>query len=99
VLRREPLAEFMRARELHLDGRPDAAVLEYAAAEGFLVVSHDVNTMRAEADARLSDGRAMAGLLLVRQSVPVLVAIENLIVIWAASEGEEWQGRVKFLPL
>ncbi len=49
VLRREPAVEFVRAREVGVDGRPDPEVLEYAEAQGFIVVSHDVNTMPAHA--------------------------------------------------
>ena len=45
VLRRVPSAEFIRARDVGLDDRPDPEVLAFAAAKGFLIVSHDVNTM------------------------------------------------------
>src|SRR5579883_3418451 len=45
TLRREPTIEFIRARDVMLHDRSDPEVLEYAALHGFLVVSHDVNTM------------------------------------------------------
>jgi hypothetical protein len=99
VCRREPLIRFVRARAAGLAGRPDPEVLDYAALHGLLVVSHDVNTMPAHATERLSEGRPMPGLLMVRQTLPLSIAIDQLVMIWAASEGEEWADLIVFLPL
>lgn len=99
VRRREPAVEFVRARDLGLDRRPDPVVLAAAAAQGLLVVSHDVNTMTDHAYARLAAGEPMAGLFLVRQTAPLGPVVESLLLIWSASEAEEWDGRVEFLPL
>jgi hypothetical protein len=78
---------------------PDAEVLAYAADNGFIVVSHDVNTMPSAAYGRMSSGQKMSGLLMVKQSDPVRAIISCLIVIWSASEAEEWENQVCFLPL
>ena len=99
TLRREPALEFVRARDVGLDGRPDAEVLEYASAHGLLVVSHDVNTMPAQAWARLAAGQLLSGLFMIRQRDPIAPAIDGLVLIWSASEAEEWQGQIRFLPL
>jgi hypothetical protein len=73
--------------------------LDFAAAENWIVVSHDVNTMRGAAYNRMEAGLGMHGLLLASQRTPVLSIIECLLLIWAASEAEEWTGHVEFLPL
>jgi hypothetical protein len=99
IRRREPLAEFTRLRDVGLTTASDADVLEYAAVHYRIVVSHDVNTLRAAALARLAAGQSMSGVLLVHQRQAVAHVIDNLILIWAASEAEEWAGRVEFLPL
>ena len=99
VLRREPLIEFVHARDIGLDARPDAEVLERASRDGLIVVSHDVNTMTAEAYARIEARTGMAGLLIVEQSKEVAIMIESLIVIWSASEAEEWREKVDYLPV
>lgn len=99
VLRREPLIEFVRARDIGFAERPDSEVLEYAASNGLVVVSHDVNTMPAAAYDRLAEGNDMPGLLMARQTDPVGPIIESLLLIWSASEVEEWSGLVQFLPL
>ena len=41
----------------------------------------------------------MAGLLIVEQSKEVAIMIESLIVIWSASEAEEWREKVDYLPV
>lgn len=99
VLRREPLVEFVRVRDIGYNQRPDAEVLEYATSEGHVIVSHDVNTMPAAAYERLANGADVSGLLMVRQTDPVAQIIEDLLLIWSASEAEEWRGQVQFLPL
>lgn len=99
VLRREPAVEFIRVRDVGYDERSDIEVLEYAASEGLIIVSHDVNTMPAAAYERLEKGDEVAGLLMVQQTSPVSKIIEDLLMVWAASEAEEWRGQVQFLPL
>ena len=99
LLRREPAVEFVRLRELGLATQSDPEVLDFAAREKWIVVSHDVNTMREAASTRLAAGVPMHGLLLAHQRTPVAVIIESLLLIWAASEAEEWAGQIAFLPL
>ena len=91
VLRREPAAEFARLRDLGLATRSDPEVLDFAARENWIVVSHDVNTMREAGSTRLAVGLPMNGLLLAHQRTPVSAIIESLLLIWAASEAEASQ--------
>lgn len=99
VLRREPTIEFLRARDLGLQRRADPLVLEWAAQNGLIVVSHDVNTMPAHAYARMDAGLPLSGLIMARQTLPVIRVIGDLVLIASASEAEEWMGTVAFLPL
>ena len=99
VLRREPTIEFIHVRDIGPGNRLDADVLEWSAQRGFVVVSHDVNTMAAAAYERLGRGEKMTGLILVPQLEPIGTIIEDLILIGSATEAEEWSGAVAFLPL
>ena len=94
-----PTPATIRAREVGLKDRSDPEVLAYAAEHGFLLVSHDVNTMVGHAFARIAPGQEMPGLLMVQQSEPIGPVIDALVLIWSASEAEEWAGQVRFLPL
>ena len=71
VLRGAPAAEFRRVRELGFATRNDAFLLDFAAEQGLIIVSHDVNTMPAAVYERLAGGRPVAGLLMVQQTFPV----------------------------
>jgi hypothetical protein len=97
--RREPTAEFERLRDLGLALWSDPEVLNFAATENWILVSHDINTMRDAAYRRLEAGQRMSGLLLASQRTPVSSIIDSLLLIWSASESEEWSGTVEFLPL
>ena len=99
TLRRERAIEFERLRDFGLEREPDADVLRFAAGEGLIVVSHDVNSMTAAAFALLEAGEPMQGLLLVHQLSPIAPIIDSIVLIWSASEAEEWIGTVEFLPL
>lgn len=48
---------------------------------------------------RMSSGQKMSGLLMVKQSDPVEPIIACLVLIGSASEAEEWDNQVCFLPL
>lgn len=98
VLRRAPQIEFHRVRDLGFADRPDAFLLDYAAGQGVLIVSHDVNTMPATAYERMAAGQTIAGLLMVQQTSPIGPIIDDLLLIWSASEAEEWENQVVFLP-
>jgi hypothetical protein len=39
------------------------------------------------------------GLLAVPQYLSVAAVVEDLILIWSATEAEEWVNRIGFLPL
>lgn len=96
---REPLMEFVRVRDVGLDQAPDDAILAYAAENGFIVLSHDVNTMSAAASERIKRGSSVSGLLLAAQNAPTAEMVNSLLLIWNASEAEEWANRIWYLPL
>lgn len=96
--RRCPGGEFLRVRDLGMATTADAAILDYANRNNWLVVSHDVNTMPAAARERIGTERPMSGLLMVAQDTPVARVIASLELIWSASQAEEWTGQIVFLP-
>jgi hypothetical protein len=88
VVRREPQMNFRSAQAARLDGVPDPEVLAVAADEGRILVSHDFQTIPKHFR-QFTQRRRSPGALLVRQDLPVAEAIENLLLIWEASEADE----------
>ena len=99
VLRREPAMDFETAQELLAEGMEDLDVPAVAADEGRILVSHDVSTMQNHFQSFLAERGGSPGLFLIPQSVPISVAIEELVLIWVVSEAEEWRNRIVWLPL
>ncbi|MEK6259712.1 MAG: DUF5615 family PIN-like protein [Planctomycetota bacterium] len=97
--RLEPRLEIITVQETALRASSDGEVLDFAANQGWLVLSHDVSTMRAAADRRVADGLPMLGLFLIPQSRSTTAAADSLQLIWSASEFEEWHDRIVYLPL
>jgi len=47
----------------------------------------------------MARGLPLAGVIFVQDTVPVAIVIEDLRAVLGASEAEEWQNRIEFLPL
>jgi hypothetical protein len=39
------------------------------------------------------------GVVLLREAIPIATAIEELLLIWSASDAEEWINRLIWIPL
>lgn len=98
LLRREPTVDFQTAHQGGVLGRPDPEVLALAARQNRILLSHDRATMPAHF-ARFTKSHSSPGLILVSQEIDIGVAIEDLLLIWAASTIEEWRDRIGFVPL
>jgi hypothetical protein len=99
VLRREPALDFLTAHAAGLRGMSDSEVLALAAEQQRALVSHDVGTMPAHFRDFVAAGKRSAGVFLIPQSLDVGIAIEELLLIWLASEAFEWENRLEWLPL
>jgi hypothetical protein len=99
VVRREPALDFLTAHSAGLRGMNDIEVLDLAARQQRVLVSHDIGTMPLHFRAFGNAGNRSAGVFLVPQSLDVRTAIENLLLIWSVSEASEWEGRLMWLPL
>lgn len=91
--------EFETVQHLGMSGATDPEILEFADRTGWIVVSHDVNTMTRAAEERLASGDGISGLLLIPQERVSREIIDDLILIALASEAEEWRNLIQFLPL
>ena len=95
--RRSSAGRFRSAQAARLDGVPDPEVLAFAADEGRILVSHDFQTMP-KYFRQFTQVRRSPGVLLVGQDLPVGEAIETLLLIWEASEADDWVNRLCLAP-
>jgi len=99
VRRRVPEIDIVFARDVGLDGRDDTVLLNWAAREDRVILTHDVNTMVGLAMDRVRNGLPMRGLLVAPADAPIGPIIESVILIDQCSLENEWSGQVLFLPL
>ena len=98
VRQREPGIDFAAATESGLEGVSDPEVLERAAEEGRILVSHDRRTMLSHFRARLEAGKSSPGLFVVSQGAALAPVASAIVLAWSASEPSEWQNQVHHLP-
>lgn len=89
--------DIVRIQDTGLMGADDPAVLEWAATENRVLLTHDVNTMIAYAGERLAEGLPMAGVLLVQRPYKIPEIIESIELL--IHFPEECEGQIMFLPL
>lgn len=99
VLRRYPEIDLVRIRDTPLHGANDPAVLEWAAQQGRVVLTHDVTTMTKHAYERVRQDKPMPGIFEAGCDEPVAAIIEDIILIAHCSLPGEWEGQVRYLPL
>jgi hypothetical protein len=99
LVRRQPDLDLVRIQEVGLSGATDPQVLEWAATEGRLLLTHDVVTITRYAYERVAVGQRMPGVIEVNRSVSIGQAIEDLLLLAEVSLDNEWEGQILYLPL
>src|SRR5918912_861949 len=99
LVRRVPDLDAMTAYQAGLSEASDPELLEWAAEEGRVIVTHDHRTMPNYAADRMAAGETVAGLIVVSRRLPISRVIDELEVIVSCSEAEEWENIIRHLPL
>lgn len=99
VWRRNPGVDIVRVQDIGLSGADDATVLKWAAQQNRIVLTHDVTTLSTCAYERVDSEQHMPGVFEVNRSVPMSVAIDDILLLAECSLADEWVGQVRYLPL
>jgi Domain of unknown function (DUF5615) len=99
LLARVPGLDLIRVQDVGLMHTPDADILQWAAAEGRIVLTHDRNTMTGFASHRIKAGQPMPGLFVVDHQTPLGPTINDLEALAAVSDMNEWRDQIIFVPL
>jgi Domain of unknown function (DUF5615) len=92
ALRRNPSLDIVRAQDAGLRGRGDDEMLEWAAMERRVLLTHDVATMKQHVYERLAAGLPMPGVFELAQDVPIGRTIEEVLILAECSLEGEWEG-------
>jgi predicted nuclease of predicted toxin-antitoxin system len=96
--RASPEIDIRSAANAGLVGVDDPVVLQIARDSGRILVSQDRRTMPGHF-AKYVERTSSPGVILLREAIPIAAAIEELVLIWNASEADEWVNRLVWIPL
>ena len=97
VKRRWPLIDIRSAARLIPDGLPDVNILELAANQDRVLLTHDVSTMPIHFE-RFIVGRQSPGIILVRQTRSLASIIEGIYLVGSEWTTEDLRNSVRWLP-
>ncbi len=91
--------DVVRAQDAGLGGSDDPAVLEWAARDDRVVLTHDVQTMTRYAYERVAAGLAMPGVIEVSRTLSVGDAIDELLLVIGAIDLQKTFWKTERSPL
>jgi hypothetical protein len=97
--RRAPNLDLVQVQDVGLARTPDPQILEWAAQEGRVVITEDVNTMVGFAWERVKTGLPMPGVLVVRETGRIGRAIDDILLVAECCTPDEVKDQVWYLPL
>lgn len=99
LLRRRPELDIVRVQDVGLSGASDSMILEWAAQQQRLLLTHDVATITHYAYQRLDAELPMPGVIEVSPALPIGQVIEDILLLVEFTLEGEWDGRIIYLPL
>jgi hypothetical protein len=89
--------DIVRVQDVGLRGAADPVVLEWAASQQRIVLTHDVATMTRDAYARVNQGLSMPGLIEVSRELPIGFVIEEVLLIAQCGVPDDFDQQVQYL--
>ena len=99
LFRRRPDLDVVRVQDVGLSATPDPDILEWAASEGRVLLTHDRDTMPSFAHGRVSGRQPMPGVFLVSDVMPIGQAIDEILLAVECLTPDECKDFVRFFPL
>lgn len=78
---------------------PDSQILEHVEEHRRLLITLDRASMPRHIADHLRVGRHHWGVLRVKPSASIATLAEELVLVWEASEAEDWLDRLDWIPL
>lgn len=99
VRARIPVVDIIRVQDTECYQAIDAVVLEWAAAEDRVLLTHDVRTLINDAYARVRQGLVMPGVIEVHSDTPIGLVIEELEVLIVAGLYSDFADQIRYIPM
>lgn len=96
---RVPSVDIVRVIDVGLSGCGDPEILDWAATENRVLITHYISTMVSFAADRIAAGQPMSGVIEIPERIQLRTALDDLELIATLAHTDELDGRVLFLPL
>ncbi len=77
----------------------DLELLAWIERESRILISRNRRTMPQHFATHLQAGGHVPGILMVSEDSSMVELVDDLLLIWSASEADEWRDRLVYLPL
>jgi hypothetical protein len=98
ILQYLPALDILRIQDTAVAEGSDPAILEWAAREGRIILTHDVRTLPGFAFERVRAGQPMAGVIEVDDDARMGDILEDIVLLVEASTHTEWEDQVIYIP-
>jgi hypothetical protein len=81
------------------DSTLDPEILIWCEQQSFILATNNRKSMPPHLQNHLAQGRHVPGILVINPQMSVGETIDELLLIWGASEEKEYHDRISFLPV
>ena len=99
LLSRLPDLDIVRIQDTDMYQSSDPELLQWLADQKRILLTHDIQTMPGFVYDRIRSGKLVTGVIAVHQDTPIGKAIDELELLIGASEPDEFQNHVRFVPI
>ncbi len=98
LFRRNATLDILRVQDVGLSGQADLVILEWAAQEGRILLTHDVATITKYAYERITKGQPMPGVIEVNTLAAIGKVIDDLLLLVECGQSGDLEGQILYLP-
>ena len=99
LLQQDRELDVIRAQDVpEIAGKDDPTLLEWAAKEERVLLTHDVRTVTRHAYERIREGKRMPGVIEVKLSAPLGIVIEDIMVVIVTGTADDVENKIIYLP-
>lgn len=96
---RLPDTDIVRVQDTKMYQSPDPDVLAWAAQDGRILLTHDVQTMPGFVYERVRAGQPVPGVIVVHRDIPIGLVIDELEMMIGAGSPADFENQVKYIPI
>ena len=96
--RRFSRVEFVRVQDVQLQGMEDLLILEWAASQECVLLTHDARTMTHYGRERMLKGLSFPGIVVIRRTSSIGQIMASLELLIECTRESEWENQIWFVP-